>query len=253
MNTVKVRNIVIGEGMPKICVPIVGVTKEAILEEAKAITKLPADVVEWRIDWFENVFDFAALEDVMKGLREVLGDMPILMTFRTSKEGGEKAIEDEVYADINIKAAQTGYVDMVDVEVFTGDEIVKKIIDGAHAAGVKVVASNHDFFKTPDKDDIVGRLRKMQDLGADIPKIAVMPQNKKDVLTLLAATEEMANEYADRPIITMSMAGTGVISRLAGEGFGSALTFGAAAKASAPGQMGVEDLKQVLTLLHGAL
>lgn len=253
MNPVKVRNIVIGEGMPKICVPIVGITKEAILNEAKAITKLPADVVEWRIDWFENVFDFAALEDVLKDLRTVLGDMPILMTFRTSKEGGEKAIEDEVYADINIRAAQTGYVDLVDVEVFTGDEIVKKIIDGAHAAGVKVVASNHDFFKTPDKDDIVGRLRKMQDLGADIPKIAVMPQNKKDVLTLLAATEEMANEYADRPIITMSMAGTGVISRLAGEVFGSALTFGAAAKASAPGQMGVTDLKQILTLLHGAL
>ena len=253
MNAVKVRNVVIGEGMPKICVPIVGVTKEAILDEARAITKLPADVVEWRIDWFENVFDFAALEDVMKGLREVLGDTPILMTFRTSKEGGEKPIEDKVYADINIKAAQTGYVDMVDVEVFTGDEIVKKIIEGAHAAGVKVVASNHDFFKTPDKDDIVGRLRKMQDLGADIPKIAVMPQNKKDVLTLLAATEEMASEYADRPIITMSMTGTGVISRLAGEVFGSALTFGAAAKASAPGQMGVEDLKKVLTILHGAL
>ena len=253
MNAVKVRNTVIGEGMPKICVPIVGVTKEAILDEARAITKLPADVVEWRIDWFENVFDFDKLVDVLKDLRGVLGDMPILMTFRTSKEGGEKAIEDEVYADINIKAAQTGYVDLVDVEVFTGDEIVKKIIDGAHAAGVKVVASNHDFFKTPDKDDIVGRLRKMQDLGADIPKIAVMPQNKKDVLTLLAATEEMATEYADRPIITMSMAGTGVISRLAGEVFGSALTFGAAAKASAPGQMGVEDLKQVLTLLHGAL
>ena len=95
MNTVKVRNTVIGEGMPKICVPIVGVTKEAILEEAKAITRLPADVVEWRIDWFENVFDFAALEDVMKDLRQVLGDLPLLMTFRTFKEGGEKTIEDE--------------------------------------------------------------------------------------------------------------------------------------------------------------
>ena len=253
MKTVKVRNTVIGEGMPKICVPIVGVTKEAILEEARAITKLPADVVEWRIDWFENVFEFDKLADVLKDLREVLGDMPILMTFRTSKEGGEKAIEDEVYADINIKAAQTGLVDMVDVEVFTGDEIVKKIIEGAHAAGVKVVASNHDFGKTPDKDDIVGRLRKMQELDADIPKIAVMPNSKKDVLTLLAATEEMATEYADRPIITMSMAGTGVISRLAGEVFGSALTFGAAAKASAPGQMGVNDLKDVLTKLHNAL
>ena len=253
MNTVKVRNTVIGEGMPKICVPIVATTKEGILEEAKAITQLPADVVEWRVDWFDDVFDFAKVEDALKSLREVLGDMPILMTFRTSKEGGEKAIEDAAYAELNIKAAQTGLVDMVDVEVFTGDEVVKSIIEGAHAAGVKVVASNHDFGKTPEKDDIVGRLRKMQDLGADIPKIAVMPNSKKDALTLLAATEEMATEYADRPIITMSMAGTGVISRLAGEVFGSALTFGAAKKASAPGQMGVEDLKDVLTKLHNAL
>ena len=125
--------------------------------------------------------------------------------------------------------------------------------DAAHACGVKVVASNHDFDKTPDKEDIVGRLRKMQDLGADIPKIAVMPQSKLDVLTLLSATEEMNRLYADRPIITMSMAGTGVISRLCGEVFGSALTFGAAGKASAPGQMGVNDLNTVLNLLHKSL
>ena len=130
---------------------------------------------------------------------------------------------------------------------------VKKIIDGAHAAGVKVIASNHDFFKTPAKADIIYRLRKMQDMNADIPKIAVMPQNRKDVLTLLAATEEMATNYADRPIITMSMAGTGVISRLCGEVFGSSMTFGAAKKASAPGQMGVNDLSTVLDLLHKAM
>ena len=185
--------------------------------------------------------------------RAALGNTPILMTFRTSKEGGEKAIEPEAYAELNIKAAQTGYVDMIDVEIFTGDEIVKKIIDGAHAAGVKVVASNHDFFKTPAKADIIYRLRKMQDMNADIPKIAVMPQNKKDVLTLLAATEEMTTNYADRPIITMSMAGTGVISRLCGEVFGSSMTFGAAKKASAPGQMGVNDLNTVLGLLHNAM
>lgn len=253
MKTVKMRNMVLGEGMPKICVPIVASTKDGIIEEARNIKNLPADIVEWRVDWFENVFEFDKVKDVLKELRETLGDMPILMTFRTSKEGGEKSIEDEAYAELNIKAAETGLVDAVDVEVFTGDEVVKRIIEGAHAAGVKVVASNHDFDKTPDKDDIVSRLCKMQELGADVPKIAVMPQSKKDVLTLLAATEEMATEHADRPIITMSMAGTGVISRLAGEVFGSALTFGAAAKASAPGQMGVEDLKDVLTKLHNAL
>ena len=229
MNTVKIRDIEIGAGAPKIIVPIVGITKEDIIEEAKTFDSIPVDVVEWRADWFEGVFDF------------------------TSKEGGEKAIEPDAYAELNIKAAQTGYVDLIDVEIFTGDEIVKKIIDGAHAAGVKVIASNHDFFKTPAKADIIYRLRKMQDMNADIPKIAVMPQNKKDVLTLLAATEEMATNYADRPIITMSMAGTGVISRLCGEVFGSSMTFGAAKKASAPGQMGVNDLNTVLGLLHNAM
>lgn len=253
MNTIKIRDIEIGAGVPKIIVPIVGVTKKEIVEEAKTFDSIPVDVVEWRVDWYEDVFDFAKVEETLKELRNALGNTPLLMTFRTSKEGGEKAIEPEAYAELNIKAAQTGYVDLVDVEIFTGDEIVKKIIDGAHAAGVKVIASNHDFHKTPAQSDIVYRLRKMQDMGADIPKIAVMPQNKKDVLTLLAATEEMANDYADRPIITMSMAGTGVISRLCGEVFGSSMTFGAAKKASAPGQMGVNDLQTVLQLLDKAL
>ena len=93
----------------------------------------------------------------------------------------------------------------------------------------------------------------MQELGADITKIAVMPQSKKDVLTLLAATEEMYREHADRPMITMSMSGTGALSRLCGEVFGSAMTFGAAGKASAPGQMEVKELAQVLSLLHKSL
>ena len=253
MNTVKIRDIEIGAGAPKIIVPIVGVTKEDIIEEAKTFDSIPIDVVEWRVDWFEDVFDFAKVENVLKDLREVLGNIPLLMTFRTSKEGGEKAIEADAYAELNKKAAATGLVDLVDVEAFTGDEVVKDIIEGAHAYGVKVVASNHDFDTTPDKDDIVGRLVKMQELGADIPKIAVMPQCKKDVLTLLEATREMAEEHADRPIITMSMAGTGLISRLCGEVFGSALTFGAVGKASAPGQMNASDLREILTLIDKSI
>ena len=252
-NVIDVRGVKIGEGVPKIIVPIVGQTKEEILAAVDMFSGVAMDFVEWRVDWFEDVFDFDKVEDVLKDLRPALGDTPILFTFRTSKEGGEKAIDTDAYAKLNIQAAQTGMVDLIDVEVFTGDDIVKEIIEGAHANGVKVVASNHDFDKTPDKDDIVGRLRKMQELGADIPKIAVMPRNKKDVLTLLSATEEMATDYADRPIITMSMAGTGLISRLCGEVFGSSCTFGAVGKVSAPGQMNAVDLDTVLNLIHNGL
>ncbi len=253
MNPVVVRNVKIGEGIPKICVPIVGVTREEILRSGKNISTVGADVAEWRADWYEDVFTFEKVEETAKELRDVLGSIPILFTFRTAKEGGEKAIEKEDYVRINQSTAKTGYIDMVDAEVFTGDDAVTAIVKTAHELGVKAVVSNHDFHKTPEKEEIVSRLRMMIELGADIAKIAVMPQNKKDVLTLLAATEEMYTKYADRPIITMSMAGTGVISRLCGEVFGSALTFGAAGKASAPGQMEVEDLKTVLSLLHKSL
>lgn len=253
MNTVQVKNVAIGEGLPKIIVPIVGQTKDEIIAAAKSFANVELDIVEWRVDWFEGVFDFDQVKDVAQALRDVLQDTPILFTFRTAKEGGEKAIEPEAYVELNQNIAKTGLVDLVDVEAFTGDDYVAQIIEVAHQNNVKVVASNHDFDKTPDQADIVSRLRKMQEQGADIPKIAVMPNNKKDVLTLLAATEEMATNYADRPIITMSMAGTGLISRLCGEVFGSAATFGAVGKVSAPGQMNAEDLNMILTLIHKSL
>ena len=253
MNTVKVRDIEIGAGAPKIIVPIVGVTKDEIIAEAKTFDSIPVDVVEWRVDWFEGVFEFDKVEDVLKELRNILGETPLLMTFRTSAEGGEKSISVDAYKELNIHASQTGNVDLIDVEIFIGDDTVSEIIAGAHAAGVKVIASNHDFYKTPSKEDILQRLCKMQDMGADIPKIAVMPQSKKDVLTLLSATEEMTRCHATSPIITMSMADTGVLSRLCGEVFGSSMTFAAANKVSAPGQMNVDDVNTVLTLLHNAI
>lgn len=253
MNAVVVRNVKIGEGIPKICVPIAEARKEDIIREAEFFSSIPGDIVEWRADWFEHAFDTEKVLDVLKDLRAVLKETPVLFTFRTLKEGGEKAVKLCVYADLIKAAVRCGYADLVDVEVFAGDAGVREIVDTAHANGVKVVASNHDFEKTPDKDEIIRRLCKMQELGADITKIAVMPQSKKDVLTLLAATEEMYREHADRPMITMSMSGTGALSRLCGEVFGSAVTFGAAGKASAPGQMEVKELAQVLSLLHKSL
>lgn len=250
MHIVKVKNVILGNGIPKICVPIVAKTKEEIITEALSFANIHVDVVEWRVDWFEDVFDNEKIIDVLKDLVPALKNIPLLFTFRTSKEGGEKTMDPKAYAELNKAVAATGLVDLIDVEAFTGDEIVKEIIESAHAAGVKVIASNHDFGKTPSKDDIIYRLRKMQVMGADIPKIAVMPKSKLDVLELLEATVIMSEKYADRPIITMSMSGMGVVSRLTGEVFGSALTFGAAKKASAPGQIGVDDLYGILQLLH---
>jgi 3-dehydroquinate dehydratase-1 len=252
MKTVMLRNVEVGAGAPKVIVPIVGKTSEDIVNRGKDLADMQIDVVEWRVDFYEDVMEIDKVLKTLAGLRAALKDKALLFTFRTKKEGGEKAIDMDLYTELNTAVANSGDVDAVDVEIFSGDDIVRKNIDAIHAAGKVVVGSNHDFDKTPSQSDLVYRLRKMQDMGADIPKIAVMPRNKKDVLTLLAATEEMTH-FADRPIITMSMSATGVISRLCGEVFGSAMTFGAVGQVSAPGQIPVEQLSMCLQILHNAL
>lgn len=249
---VQVRNIKIGEGMPKICVPLVEKNKQAFLDSAKELKNIDLDLVELRIDHFEEVENLDEVKELVKCLREILDETPILFTFRSLKEGGEKEVSVDYYKTLNIEIAKTGYVDLIDVELFTGDDIIKEIVLEAHNLNVKVVMSNHDFDKTPEREEIVKRLCKMQELNADLPKIAVMPKSTTDVLTLLCATDDMVTKYAKTPIITMSMAGLGVISRLSGETFGSALTFGVAKVASAPGQVEVNKLSEILKVLHNS-
>ncbi len=249
-NFVQVKNIKIGEGIPKICIPLVAKTKEEFIETAKGLTSLKFDLVELRIDHFQEVENLEAVKELTKEIRNILKDTPILFTFRSFKEGGEKEISNEYYKTLNIEISKTGLVDLIDIELFTGDEIVNEMVEKIHENNIKIVMSNHDFHKTPEKDEIVKRLCRMQDLKSDIPKIAVMPNTTADVLTLLSATEEMKKNHHSTPVITMSMGGLGVISRISGETFGSALTFGAVKKASAPGQVPVEELYTILNILH---
>lgn len=252
MQTVQIKNVTLGEGAPKIIVSLMAKDIAAVKSEALAYCSADFDILEWRGDHFTAIADTAAALDALRELRAVFPDKPILFTFRSKKEGGEQEIAPEAYIALNIAMAESGLVDAIDLELFTGDALVSQTIARAHAKGVKVIMSNHDFHKTPAKEEIVKRLTKMQELGADVPKIALMPESKADVLTVLAATLEVSEKIADRPIITMSMSKTGVISRLAGEVFGSAATFGAVQKASAPGQISVTDLRTVLSIIHAA-
>lgn len=247
---VEVQGIRIGEGIPKICVPIMGENLEQLIKEIRQLENESIDLVEWRIDYYKAIDNLNEVVATLEQIRAALVNTPLLVTFRSKKEGGEKEISEEEYITLNKTIIATQRADLVDVELFTGDEAVKEITEFAHQHNVKVVMSNHDFNQTPNKEEIVERLCRMQDLGADLPKIAVMPQKTEDVLTLLSATNEMVTKYANRPIITMSMAGMGVISRLAGEVFGSALTFGSAKAASAPGQIPVNKLNDILEVIH---
>ncbi len=251
MEPVIIRNVKIGEGRPKICAPIVGRDEASILEEARAICGLPVDVAEWRADGYRHISHIEKTIDTARRLRETLkSTVPLLFTVRTARDGGEREFCLEDYCALNRGLLASGSVDLVDVELSAGEQTVKELIRTAHDYGVKVLVSSHDFGKTPPREELVRTMIRMQELGADMAKVAVMPRSREDVLTLLSATLEMYEHHARIPLVTMSMSHTGLISRLTGQLLGSAMTFGAAARTSAPGQIGVEELNRVLGLFE---
>jgi len=242
----------IGEGAPRTIVPITGATAELALQQAAAIAASPStDLAEWRIDYLDIATDGKALVALGKRIARTLDGKPMILTFRTQAEGGSKPISDADYAALYRTLLRGGFAQLIDVEMFRDPARVAALVEQAHAAGVKVVMSSHDFHATPARDEIVARLLRQEALGADVLKIAVMPQDAGDVLTLLQATWDV-RQRSNKPLLTMSMGGTGVVSRLAGETFGQALTFGMIGTPSAPGQVEVEQLQSVLQVIHAS-
>lgn len=261
MQTVRLGHVEIGEGRPCIIVPLTSASLDGLMDEAMALSDLPAELAEWRIDMLEGAVqdtpegpmpDLPYILQVLAGLRTVL-PVALLATFRTEEEGGSCPLCDAGYEALCRALCDSRNIDLLDVEAFHRSGRAAELVNYAHEKHIPVVASFHDFHSTPSKEDIVGRLCWMQDeLHADIVKAAVMPQSRADVLTLLAATEEMSTNHARVPVITMSMGPLGVVSRVCGQSFGSAASFGSAGHASAPGQLDVEALDTVLGILDEA-
>lgn len=248
-STIQIRNLKLGEGLPKICIPLTDSNLQSLKQSLNNLKDSPCDLVEWRADFYENFRNEAMRNEALTLLRETLGEIPLLFTIRTSREGGQAVIETAEYEAINQSVIQTGLADLVDVELSRGDDIMSNLVALAHASGSKIVGSRHDFHKTPPKDFLIESLCRMQELGADVVKFAVMPACERDVLTLLDATMSMKEEHPETPVITMSMGRLGAFSRICGTLSGSAVTFGTAGHASAPGQLPADLLKTILESL----
>ncbi len=247
----KIKKCMIGLGRPEVCVPLTGTTPEEMLDQVNQVAQTQRsstiDMVELRGDYLSVLSDYEQLDSLLKEIAARLPDTVLLFTIRSEKEGGEQlAFSEPTSFEINRHVIQSRLADIVDLELFSGTQEVEELVTLAHEQGVKIIISNHDFQTTPDASVLVNRLRSMQDLGADIAKIAVMPENKMQVLNLLAATAMMQENYAEIPIVTISMGKTGAISRLSGQVFGSAVTFASLGQGSAPGQIPVSDLNLML-------
>lgn len=249
-----VRGLAIGQGAPKIIVPTTGTNAEQVLKQARAIGSNPSvDMIEFRIDYLDFATDPKRIAELGQQVSAAAGGKPMIVTFRTKAEGGSKAISDSAYDTLYTALIGSHFVDLLDIEMYRAPEVVSSLVKQAHDKGVKVVMSSHDFHATPATEEMVARLRRQDQLGADVLKIAVMPSSPADVLRLMDATAQMRSSYSQKPLLTMSMGGLGSITRLSGEVFGSDMTFGMIGTPSAPGQVSVEKLQQVLATIHASI
>lgn len=246
MKICQVRQLTIGEGKPKICVPVVETTTEKIIQQIQELQN--CDLIELRIDFYENIHDLKQVHELLLQVRQQT-NLPLLLTYRSLKEGGHIQLNDQEHLSLVQTACQSGCIDIVDIELESGNMLVYQLVEIAHQNHVKVLMSYHDFEKTPAVMEMKERLEKMEIMGADICKIAVMPFSYKDVIQLLNTTMEMSQRLT-RPLVTMSMGKIGKITRIVGELVGSSITFASVGQSSAPGQLTLEDMQTLLEVIH---
>jgi 3-dehydroquinate dehydratase-1 len=244
----------LGSGrFPTICTPMVGRTREQVLEEvALLVTKQP-DLLEWRVDFFQEIGNVAAVVALANEIRRAAGGIPVLFTRRSITEGGEPIplTEEQVVALIDAVCASRT-VELVDFEMNNDPTHIALVRAATQAHGIGLVLSFHNFQSTPSQEVLSQHFAQAQSLGADVAKIAVMPERLEDVLSVLGATLE-SSQKLDIPLVSMSMGGYGALTRLFGWAFGSAMGFAVGAAASAPGQVPIEDMNTVLGILQKSM
>lgn len=246
---VTVKGRTIGGEKPLICVPLVGKSNENIMNELEKILEKKPDLIEWRADHYENLGNAESVLRVIEKIAAKTKEIPVIFTIRSIKEGGEEiSLTEREKLELIEQVCASGLIDIFDYELVNDNEDIQFLCEVAKKYNVKLILSYHNFESTPDFDTMVEKCREAEAIGADIAKVSVMPTKMEDVLLLLQATES-AKQGVNIPLITISMGQYGSISRMAGWLFGSAVTFAIGEQSSAPGQVPIEDLREILRLM----
>lgn len=167
--------------------------------------------------------------------------LPLLLTYRSTTEGGKGAGHGQGYEDYLASLLQLRLpVAAVDIEMACLAS--KALVAEAKAGGYDVVGSCHDFTATPSAAQITQKLAQITAAGADITKVAYMPRTAQDVAALRHAAHDFADAYPHQPLIAISMGQLGAPSRT---DLANCLTFATIADgaASAPGQATIAHVR----------
>jgi len=221
-----------------ICVSVAKPNTEQAITEVRQLQQA-ADVIEIRLDTMQSY-------DVHHLCREI--DHPLLFTNRPLWEGGQyKGPEEEritpLLEAIGQKAA------FIDLELRADLPSRQKLLDSLQGSETQLIISYHDFAGTPDHATLSTILQQQMESGAQIGKIVTMAHSPADTLRILHLLDQAGEK--DFPLIAFCMGDAGKLSRIITLLLGGFLTYAALdeRQATAPGQLSVQRLNELLTLL----
>src|SRR5262249_37859029 len=153
--------------------------------------------------------------------------VPVIATCRGSEHGGlfSGSIEEECRI---LECAARNGARFVDIDY----RFVRPFGDA------QVIASYHNFEETPaDISTILDRACE----GADVAKVATQVVSGADTRRLL----DLLSQPRPKPVIVSGMGDIGQITRIIGPSRGSFLTYAAATRQAAPGQLSVSEMLQL--------
>jgi len=219
------------------CIPVVSQNNAEALRKI-ALAEPLADMLEIRLDAMET-FD---VNEIIKAASK-----PILVTYRSRREGGKGSADAETHAKYVLTAIQSG-ADLVDVELSLPRRWREKILDARGRS--EIIMSTHINDGTPSRLDLEKVFRDCADTGADIVKIVTRAETWADNLRVLELIPR-AHGLGIK-IIAFCMGPIGKISRIASHLMGSYLTFASLEEGeeSATGQIPIRQMKEIVHILR---
>ncbi len=198
------------------------------------------DLIEVRVDLFSDL----SAEYLLERLKEVssLGK-PLIGTIRSADEGGVgDLLPDE---RIRLFSVLSEWVDIIDIEIRS--ELFDNLLSLTREKSRYLLASFHDFDKTPPEGDLRGAMEDAYERGADIVKIATMVRSREDLMVLARLTLD----YSEKGVVVIGMGERGVSTRVFLPMIGSLFTFASVGAEKAPGQIPVLELRRLMNRLGG--
>ena len=192
---------------------------------AKRLPKSGVDYLEWRADFL--------------GEKIPKSPIPWIITARHPLEGGKNALPQARRRELLFSLLPSASLVDIEVRSLAG---LSDVAACAQKNGIGIIASFHDFEKTPETSRLRDVIRRANDAGANVVKIATRTTTPKDVSRLL----DLWNA-TPLPLAIMGMGPLGMSSRLLFANCGSALNYGWLHRPNVPGQWSAAELRTLIS------